>query len=815
MNISYNWLKEYVYLHETPQELEKILTSIGLEVESLEEVESIKGGLKGVVIGKVVECRPHPNSDHLHLTKVDVGTGELLDIVCGAPNVAANQKVVVATVGAKLYMGGKELEIKKAKIRGENSLGMICAEDEIGLGISHDGIMVLPNDAKVGLSAAEYFGLTSDWVFSIGLTPNRVDAASHLGIARDLAAYFSIRDPRKLIKPDISQFAVDVTNNPVSIHVEDIEGCYRYSGITIEGVTVQESPKWLKDRLVSLGMKPINNVVDITNFVLHELGQPLHAFDINKITGNKVVIKSLPAGTPFVTLDGQDLKLQADDLMICNAEEGMCLAGILGGLKSRVTEQTTRVFLESAWFSPVRIRKTARRHGLATDASFRFERGTDPNMVIVALKRAAMLIKHVAGGKITSEIIDIQSKPITDFKISFNIPRFYAFAGEKIPVETIRTLLQALEIKIDETNPNTWQLSVPPYRVDVLREADIAEEILRLYGYNNVTIPEQMVTSVTVSPKPNPELLQDKISTMLVAEGYTEMMNNSITKASYYENSQVFDPSHMVRIMNPLSSDLNCLRMTMFFGGLETLQRNRNRQRQNMKFFEFGKVYFCNDVKSKHALKSYKETYKLALIATGNRYEPNWNQPETPLSFFDIKATTENIFIKMGVNFGLLTTQPLENEYCLEGLIYSYKNKELAQIWTIRSKIAKMFDLSSPLFYVEIDWEMLLAINGNHKVTFAEMPKFPWVRRDLALLVDNSVSYKQMKELAFRTERNLLKEVGLFDVYTGDKIAAGKKSYAMYFILQDENKTLTDQQIDKIMERLVQAFQRELGAVLR
>ncbi|HON18128.1 MAG TPA: phenylalanine--tRNA ligase subunit beta [Salinivirgaceae bacterium] len=815
MEISYNWLKEYISLEETPSELAEILTSLGLEVEGFEEVESIKGGLKGVVIGQVLECKPHPNSDHLHLTKVDVGTGELLDIVCGAPNVAAGQKVVVATVGTKLYSGDKEFEIKKAKIRGENSYGMICAEDEIGIGTSHDGIMVLPETATVGMPAAEYFGLTSDWFFSIGLTPNRVDAASHIGVARDLAAYFSIRNPRTVKMPDISTFSVDQKKNPVIVEVVDIDGCYRYAGLTIEGITVQESPKWLKDRLTTLGMKPINNVVDVTNYVLHELGQPLHAFDLDKVAGNKVIIKSLPSQTQFVTLDGVERQLDATDLMICNAEEGMCMAGILGGLDSGVTENTTRLFLESAWFNPVRIRKTARRHGLSTDASFRFERGTDPNMVIIALKRAALLIKQVAGGNITSDIYDVVNKSIENFPIDFDLRSFYTFAGENIAPEKIEKILEALEIKIEKTSAERWKLSVPPYRVDVQRQADISEEILRIYGYNNIPIPERITMSVPTSPKPNPELLQDKISTMLVAAGYVEMMNNSISKTSYYDNNQWFDRKQLVCIMNPLSSDLNCMRMTLFFGALETLQRNKNRQRQNMKFFEFGKTYWLKKPEKSNELKSYAEAYKLALIATGNRNDENWNEPERAISFFDIKAIVENIFRQMGVNLQRTVVESIENEYCLEGLRYVYNANELAQIWTVRSQTAKGFDLSLPIFYAELNWETLLAIAASNSILFKEMPKFPWVRRDLALLVDNQITFNQLKEVAYRTERNILKDVGLFDVYTGDKIDAGKKSYALYFILQDENATLTDQQIDKTMERLVAAFDREFGAKLR
>ncbi|MDD2564498.1 MAG: phenylalanine--tRNA ligase subunit beta, partial [Salinivirgaceae bacterium] len=541
MNISYNWLKKYIKITETPDELSAILTDIGLEVESIDEVESIKGGLKGIFIGKVMECKPHPDSDHLNLTKVDVGQGELLSIVCGAANVAANQKVVVATVGTKLYDGDKEFEIKKAKIRGEASFGMICAEDEIGIGTSHDGIMVLPNNAVIGMPAAEYFNVTSDYVFTIGLTPNRIDAASHVGVARDLSVYFSNHGKRTYTLPDISNFKIDEKSNPLQVTVLDNEGAMRYAGITIEGVTVTESPEWLKKKMIAIGLNPINNVVDITNFVLQELGLPLHAFDLDQIAGNQLIVKTLPQNTTFTTLDGIDRKLNTTDLMICNRDEGMCIAGVFGGIKSGVTLATTRLFIESAWFNPVRIRKTARFHGLSTDASFRFERGTDPNMVPIALKRAAMLIKEIAGGKITSDIFDIYPTPASNFEVDFDVTYFHKFAGKAIPVEIIRTIITALEIGIEEKSETKWKLSVPPYRVDVQRQADISEEILRIYGYNNIEIPEHLTASITASPKPNPEALQDKISDMLVASGYFEMMNNSITKANYFEQFTYFE----------------------------------------------------------------------------------------------------------------------------------------------------------------------------------------------------------------------------------------------------------------------------------
>jgi phenylalanyl-tRNA synthetase beta chain len=816
MNISYNWLKEYIKLSETPEELSEILTGIGLEVESVDEVESIKGGLKGIVIGKVVECQKHPNSDHLSITKVDVGQPELLPIVCGASNVAAGQKVVVATVGTKLYSDGKEFEIKKAKIRGEESMGMICAEDEIGVGKSHDGIMVLPSDAVIGKPAAEFFNLTSDYVFSIGLTPNRVDAASHIGVARDLAAYFSTRGGRNYKTPDISKFAIDETTNPITVTIDDKDGCFRYAGLTIEGIKIAESPKWLKDRLISIGLNPINNVVDITNFVLHELGQPLHAFDLDEIKGNKVIVKSQAQGTKFQTLDGIERTLNANDLMICNAAEGMCMAGVFGGISSGVKETTTRIFIESAWFNPVRVRKTARFHGLSTDSSFRFERGTDPNMVPVALKRAAMLVKEIAGGKITSSIIDVYPKPATEFEVEFDCNRFHVFAGKEIPVETMRTILKALEIKIEEKDANIWKLSIPPYRVDVQRQADVSEDILRIYGYNNIEVHGQMLSSITSSPKPNPETLQDKISDLLAASGYFEMMNNSITKAGYFEQYKTFDDNRLVRIINPLSSDLNCMRQSLLFGGLETLRYNSNRQRPNLKFFEFGKTYFCNDHTNAQSLKAYSEGYRLGMFLTGNFQEQNWNGAEIRTSFFDLKAMVENIFTRMGVKeLNLVSQNSIENDVCREGLAFIYQKQELGQIWILDKKISRQFDIPTEIYYAELDWEFLLKIYKQNKIQFREIPKFPAVRRDLALLVDKGITFDKLKEIALRTEKQLLRSVGLFDVYEGDKIAEGKKSYALSFVLQDESKTMEDKLIDKTMQKFISAFEREVGAVLR
>lgn len=814
MKISYNWLKNYIELTETPDQLSEILTSIGLEVENVEEVELIQGGLKGLVVGQVLECAKHPDSDHLSLTKVDIGT-TILPIVCGAPNVATGQKVIVATVGTKLYSAGKEFEIKKAKIRGKESMGMICAEDEIGLGKSHDGIIVLPESATTGTPAAEYYNVKSDHVFTIGLTPNRSDAASHIGVARDLAAYYSFRDKRTYKTPDISDFKIDSTTNTITVHIDDTDGCLRYAGLTIEGVKTEESPKWLKERLTAIGLNPINNIVDATNFVLHELGQPIHAFDLDLIKGNKVIVKTLPQDTPFVTLDKTERKLDANDLMICDIQEGMCMAGIFGGLKSGINNNTTKIFLESAWFNPIRIRKTARLHGLSTDSSFRFERGTDPNMVVTALKRTANIIKEIAGGEITSNIIDLVPKKVQNTIIDFNIDAFYTMVGTTIPTQTVKTILQALEIEIKEIAQNNWLLSVPPYRVDVRRQADIAEEILRIYGFNNIETSNKMVSSITQSPKPNPEILQDKISDMLVASGYYEMMNNSITKSLYFANLETFDHAKIVQIINPLSSDLNCMRPTMLFSGLETLQFNCNRQNSNLRFFEFGKIYQTNSTDIK-TLKSITEQYKLAIITTGNKNDQNWNSSDQRTTFFDLKAIVDNIINRMGIaNLNTVELKPINNDVCREGLTIIYRKKELGYIWVINKKLSKQFDIPTEIYYAELDWQYLITLYSQNRTEYSEVPKYPAVRRDLALLIDKKITFDSLKAIALRTEKNILKQVGLFDVYEGDKIAENQKSYALSFILQDPTKTLNDKQIDKTMQRLIAAFEKEVGAKLR
>lgn len=817
MNISYNWLRDYIRLDESPEQLAEILTALGLEVEAVDEVESIRGGLRGLVVGRVAECADHPNSDHLHITKVDIGQGEPLDIVCGAPNVAAGQKVIVATIGTKLYDGDKEFEIRRSKIRGQESMGMICAEDEIGVGASHDGIMVLPPDTPVGMPASQYFGLESDFVFTIGLTPNRVDAASHMGVARDLAAYFALSDARPYTLPDVSAFAVDSDDNRVSVRVDDSDGCFRYAGITLDGLTVGPSPEWLCRRLRAIGLNPINNLVDVTNFVLHELGQPLHAFDLDHVADNQIVVRTYPAGTEFVTLDNVARKLSGEDLMICDSNEPMCMAGVFGGAKSGINDKTTRVFIESAWFNPVRIRKTARRHGLSTDASFRYERGTDPNIVLVALKRAAMLMKEVAGGRITSQIIDVYPSPCAHFEVPFSVDRFNALVGEEIPADSIRKILSALEIKVADTDTEgNWNLFVPPYRVDVQRFADIAEEVLRVYGYNNIAMGDHLRSTVIPAPALNPEHVADKVSDMLTAAGYSEMMNNSITKSAYFEQYDYFDNSQIVRILNPLSSDLNCMRRSLLFGALETLRYNVNRQCNSLKFFELGKVYSVDSKGDPNQLSSYSEGFRIALAITGNRTEPNWNQPETPSSFFDIKSTVESLFKRLGIkNLDVVESESVQNDICREGLLFTYQKRELGFAWILRSSVSKSFDIPSDVFYAELDWDFLLKLTKQGKTLFTEIPRFPSVRRDLALVVDKQMTFSQLKAIALKAEKQLLKSVGLFDVYEGDKIDAAKKSYAICFILQDKAKTLDDKQIEKSMTRILSALQREAGAVLR
>lgn len=815
MNISLNWLKEYLHTDLGVEEICNILTSTGLEVGGYEKFESVRGGLKGLVVGEVKTCIPHPDSDHLHITTVDLGDGRLTPIVCGAPNVAAGQKVVVATVGTVLYDGDKEFAIKKSKIRGVESEGMICAEDEIGIGNDHAGIIVLPNDVPVGMPAAEYYHITTDYTIEIDITPNRADGASHLGVARDLAAYLQQTRDIRYSLPSVDQFQVDSNTAGLTIEVQRPEACHRYAGICIEGVGIKPSPEWLQTRLKAIGLHPINNVVDITNFILFELGQPLHAFDKDQVKGNKVIIRSFPTGTKFTTLDGIERELDENDLMVCNAEEPMCIAGVFGGLESGITENTKNVFLESAYFDPVFVRKTARRHGLSTDASFRFERGTDPNIVIYALKRAALLIQEIAGGKITSEIIDIYPDPVPDFEVEVKYAHIDRLIGKKIEPEQIKRILEALEIKIVEENDGKLLLHVPPYRVDVRREADVIEEILRIYGFNNIEVPTKVNSTLSYSEKPDDFRLKNLIADLLAGNGFHEIMNNSLTKSGYFEQLETYRPENTVMLCNPLSSDLNAMRQTLLFGGLETIAYNINRKNSNLRLFEFGKAYTFHKKEGENHLKQYQEEDKLSLFITGNKTQASWNSQEQPSDFFTLKAYTEMILLRLGYRPDQMNIQEVDADIYREGLVYSLNGKHLVTMGILSRKVLKLADVEQEVYYAEFSWENLLKGLKNYTVTFTPLPKFPAVKRDLALLLNQQVTFKEVKDIAFRTEKNLLKSVTLFDVYEGEKLGAGKKSYAVSFMLQDNEKTLNDKQIDKIMNKLIGSYKHLLGAEIR
>ncbi|MDX9881689.1 MAG: phenylalanine--tRNA ligase subunit beta [Prolixibacteraceae bacterium] len=815
MEISYNWLKDYLDFDYSAHELGNILTQIGLEVGSVEKIETIKGGLQGLVIGEVITCEKHPNSDHLSKTTVNIGK-EVLPIVCGAPNVAAGQKVVVATIGTKLYNGDQEFEIKKSKIRGELSEGMICAEDEIGLGASHDGIMVLPDDAIAGTPARDFFKVESDYMIEVDLTPNRVDASSHIGVARDLAAFMSRKNPVGYKKPSVENFKTDNTTVTIPVEVLNPEACPRFTGLTITGLTIAESPGWLKNRLKAIGQKSINNVVDITNYVLMETGQPLHAYDLADVKGNKIIVRTMPAGTQFTTLDGIERELHPDDLMVCNTDDGMCIGGVFGGLHSGVKETTKGIFLEAAYFDPISIRKTARRHGLSTDASFRFERGIDPNNVLYSLKRAAMLIKEIAGGKISSEIVDIYPEPVNDFEVDLSYHNIHRLIGKKIQKEEIKSILGSLEIKIEEETETGLSLRIPPYRVDVKREADIIEDILRIYGYNNVEIPVSVNASLQYLAKPDPHAIRNLISEMLTAQGFNEIWSNSLTKLSYYENNESFAPKSTVKIFNPLSNDLGGMRQTLLYGGLEAIAYNANRRNADLKLYEFGNCYFHNDSELKeNPISNYREEEQLALFVSGSRQAENWAAPQTKTSFFELKSYVENILKRLGFAFAKLKVEETSAKYLSEGLVYSINNKKLVEFGIVATKIQQQFEIENQVYYAGFVFDNLLLESKNKKVAFSGIPKYPEVRRDLALLIDRQVKFSSLKDIAFRTEKTLLRSVGLFDVYEGKGVPEGKKSYALSFILRDDEKTLNDKQIDKIMQRLIMAFERELDAKLR
>ena len=825
MNISYNWLKRYIALQDDAETVAKILTSIGLEVGTVETVETIRGGLRGLVVGEVLSCEPHPNSDHLHITKVNIGEGEPLPIVCGAPNVAAGQKVIVATIGTVLYDGDQSFTIKKGKLRGEDSFGMICAEDEIGVGTDHAGIIVLPADTPVGMKAADYYHVENDTIIEVDITPNRSDAASHFGVARDLYAYYQAHGQNvKLTKPSVEAFAINSHDLPICVHVDAPEACPRYTGVSIQGVTIKESPEWLKNSLLAIGLRPINNVVDVTNFVLHECGQALHAFDADKIKGNEIHVRMAKQGEKFVTLDGVEREMNERDLMIANAEEAMCIAGVFGGLDSGVTDKTKNVFLESAYFDPVTIRKTSRRHQLQTDASFRYERGCDPNNTLYVLKRAALLIQEVAGGKVAMEITDNGQKVFEPWPVTIDIVRVNSLIGKAIGEDTIETILKALEIEIESKNGSVWQLCVPRYRVDVQRECDVVEDILRLYGYDNVEFPDKLNTSLAYGIKPDPERLRRKISEQLTAQGFNEILNNSLTKVSYYEPLEQMPLAQCVKIMNPLSSDLGVMRQTLLFGGLESIARNANRKNSDLKFYEFGNCYHYNgELKIKNEelikndpLKAYSEEAHLGLWLTGNKTALSWVRKEEKTTFYQLHAYVNNILTRLGVEVAKMTIERLENELFSDGLVLKAANgKALGYIGIVGRKQLKAFDIDQEVYYADLDWNALLKQNKQYKAVITDLPKYPEVKRDFALLVDRSVEFADLARAAFNAEKKLLKNVFLFDVYEGKNLEAGKKSYALSFILQDPNNTLKDTQIEAVMERLKKTFETQFNATLR
>ena len=820
MNISYNWLKDYLDFDLQPDEVAAALTSIGLETGGVEEVQTIKGGLEGLVIGEVLTCEEHPNSDHLHITTVNVGGAEPLQIVCGAPNVAAGQKVVVAVNGTKLYDGDECFTIKRSKIRGVESNGMICAEDEIGIGTDHAGIIVLPADAVVGTPAKEYYNVKSDYVLEVDITPNRVDATSHFGVARDLAAYLKQNGkPANLKRPSVDAFKIDDEVPAIEVVVENKEACLRYSGITIKNVTVKESPEWLQNRLKVIGLRPINNVVDITNYILHGVGQPLHSFDADKIKGNKVVVRSATEGAKFVTLDGVERTLTDRDLMICNVEEPMCIAGVFGGLDSGVTEQTKNVFLESATFHPTWIRKTARRFGLNTDASFRYERGLDPNQTVEVMKRAALLIQEVAGGTITGAIQDIYPVPVAPYRVELTYDKVNTLIGKVIPVETVKSILERLEMKIVSETAEGLVIDVPVYRIDVQRDVDVIEDILRIYGYNNVEFSDNVKSNLSYqTPTDRSYKLQNLISEQLCGCGFNEILNNSLTRSAYYDNLSTYPVSHCVMLMNPLSADLNCMRQTLLFGGLESVEHNAKRKNGNIRFFEFGNCYDYNidHKKEDETLAEFSEDYRLGLWVSGSRVDNNWAHPNEKSSVYELKAYVENILVRLGVNLQKVIFGNLANDIYSAGLsITTSSGRQLGTMGIVSPKICKELDIETDVYYAELSWTLLMKEIKKSKVTFSEISKFPAVKRDLALLLEKNVQFAEIEKIATESERKLLKDVALFDVYEGKNLPAGKKSYAVSFYLQDEGKTLNDKQIDAIMKKIQTNLEQKLGAQLR
>ena len=836
MNISYNWLKDYLDFSLSPAETAEVLTSIGLETGSVEEIETIRGGMKGLFVGKVLTCEAITGSDHLSVTTVDIGSGEPQQMVCGAPNVAAGQKVIVATVGTKLYSGDETFTIKKSKIRGVESNGMICAEDEIGIGTDHTGIIVLPSETKIGTPASEYYRLTSDYVLEVDITPNRIDAASHYGVARDLAAFLMINktepDSSIFLKtPSVDAFHIDDNSSAVVVEVENTEACPRYSGLTIKNITVKESPDWLKKRLETIGVRPINNVVDVTNYVLHETGHPLHAFDLKEIVDNKIIVRTLPEGSPFVTLDGVDRKLSAGDLMICNQTGGMCIGGVFGGLQSGVTESTTGIFLESAYFNPQWIRKTARRHGLNTDASFRFERGVDPNNTVYALKRAALLIQEIAGGTFTGGIQDIYPDPVPEALVELSLQKVRNLAGKSIPDETIETILKSLEIRIIGKKNDVLQLAIPTYRVDVTRDVDVIEDILRIYGYNNIETGDVLKSNLSYqTPTDVSYKLQNLISEQLTGYGFSEVINNSLTSSAYYESLTVFPIRHCVRLKNPLSAELDVMRQTLLFGGLENIEFNRNHKKPDLHLYEFGNVYsyasscYCGNPQSppqyeqneNDSLSGINEEFHLALWLTGNCNANSWIRPAEKTSVYELKAHVENILLRLGRPVKKIQYTPFEDEIFSSALsIANHSGKTIGVLGILQKALCKKFDISTDVYYADLNWNGWMNEHQKTAVTYSEIPKFPAVRRDLALLIDQNVSFAEIEKIAYRTDNKFLKEIHLFDVYEGENLPEGKKSYAVSFTLQDDEKTLNDKQIESIMSKIQKNLEEKLNAKLR
>ncbi|MDR2890654.1 MAG: phenylalanine--tRNA ligase subunit beta [Alistipes sp.] len=839
MKVSYNWLRDYLTTDLAAPEMSEILTDIGLEVDRLERVEAIPGGLAGVVVGEVLTCVPHPDSDHLNITTVNVGGAEPLQIVCGAANVAAGQKVLVATIGAELHPTGAEesFKIKKSKIRGTESHGMICAEDELGIGNSHDGIMVLEAAAKPGTPAAEHLQIKEDWAIEIGLTPNRIDAGSHWGVARDLAAWLNVNGRKVELKlPSVEDFAVDNRSKKIPIEVTAAEGAPRYAGVTITGLRQGPSPEWMQSRLRAIGLNPHNVLVDITNFVLHELGQPLHAFDASKIAGGRIKVQTCPEGTPFKTLDGVERKLSAEDLAICDGEgKPMCIAGVMGGAESGVGDTTTEIFLESALFNPVWVRKTARRHGINSDASFLFERGVDPDITLYALRRAALLYKEFAGGVISDEITDIYPEPVAPFRFEFSLARANALIGKELPRETVLGILAALDVAVESSQDDVLQVAVPPYRVDVRREVDLIEDVLRIYGYNNVELPARMRSSLSYAPRPDKDRLQNVAADFLSSNGFTEIMSNSLTRAAYYDGLTSYPAANLVKILNPLSVDLGAMRQTLLFNALEAVARNVSHRNADLKLYEFGNCYRYDAAKKAECdaaaaenradvaenrdeanlLAPYKETHRLGIAVTGLTTQPSWNAKAEKSSFHTLSGVAEKLMHRFGFELTTMQAEPLASDLFAEGIVYRLNGKELLQMGAVAPAILARLDVKAPVYFMEMDFSLLVKAAAKKRTRATELSRFPSVRRDLALLVDKDVTSRRLRDVAFATEKKLLRNVTLFDVYEGDKLPAGKKSYALSFTLEDKTGTLTDREIDRVMGNLITQYEKQVGATIR